>query len=462
MGRPGADFFSNSSARGECDLLGHPRGLWVLAGTEFWDRFSFYGMQSLLVLYMVEYLLLPGRIQHVYGFSALRRVIEAIVGPLSTSALATQIFGLYVGLVYFTPIFGGLLGDRWIGRRRAVTVGALLMAIGHFAMTVDRWFLPALLMLILGAGCLRGNLISQVGDLYAKDDRRRADGFQIYYAALIGGAFFAPLITGVLAQLYNWRYGFALAGLGMLVGLVIYVAGWRYAPPDRSPRVVTSGPRLGDHRVVLILCLMLPLLTLFWIAQSQMWNTYNLWVRDHLDLSVAGWTVPVAWFQAVSALTVVGLAAPVVLFWRWQARRGTEPDDFVKLVVGSLVCALAMVWLACGELPANMTGKVPLVWALIFHVINAIGYLYVSPIAVGIFSRAAPAAVNATMVSIYYLSIFAGSTLSGRLGVLYERMPASQFWLLHGAIVGAGGLLFLGFAPRLRCELAPELHVSKT
>jgi POT family proton-dependent oligopeptide transporter len=446
----------NAPTGGDRDLFGHPRGLLILAGTEFWERFSFYGMQSLLVLYMVEYLLLPGHIERIYGFSSLRRAIEAIVGPLSIRALSTQIFGLYAGLVYLTPIFGGLLGDRWMGRRRSVALGALLMMVGHFCMAVDRWFLLALLALLLGAGCLRGNLISQVGDLYSKEDRRRADGFQIYYIALVGGAFLAPLLTGVLAQLYHWRYAFVFAGFGMLVGLVIYLAGGRYAPPDLARRSTRWGMRLepSDRRVVVALCLMLPLLTLFWIAQTQVWNTYNLWARDHLNRSIAGLTVPVAWFQAISALTVIALATPVISLWRWQARHGREPDDFAKLAIGSLIFALAMAWLAGGSLYTDVAGKVPLVWALLFHVVNALGYLYVSPIAAALFSRAAPAAINATMLSVYYLSIFAGSILSGRLGALYERIPASQFWLLHGAIVGSAGLLFVLFAPRLRRALA--------
>jgi POT family proton-dependent oligopeptide transporter len=155
-------------------LFGHPRGLVFIASTELWDRISFHGMQALLVLYMVGQLLLPGHIERIAGFAQLRSVIEGVTGPLSTQALASQIFGIYVGLVYFTPVFGGLLGDRLLGRIRAVSLGALLMTAGHFCMAFDESFLAALLLLILGAGLLRGNLAPQLGDLYAPDDRRRA------------------------------------------------------------------------------------------------------------------------------------------------------------------------------------------------------------------------------------------------------------------------------------------------
>jgi POT family proton-dependent oligopeptide transporter len=437
------------------DFLGHPSGLVCVAGTELWERISFHGMQALLVLYMVEQLLLPGHMEKIAGFSEFRAIVEGVTGPLSPQALASQIFGLYVGLVYLTPVFGGLLGDRVLGRRRAVALGALLMTAGHFCMGFERLFLLALLLLIVGAGTLRGNLMSQVGDLYTKDDHRRDTGFQIYYSLLNTGAFVAPLITGTLAQAYGWRYGFGFAGVGMLVGLVIYLSGGRYLPPDIPRGADVARARLGaaERRVVLVMVLMLPLLTLFWIAQSQIWNTYNLWARDHVDLAIAGWKMPVPWLQAVDSLGVVVMVPLVLRFWRWQAARSTEPDDVVKLAIGCLLFGAAIVWLAGGQLVAHGLGKVPLAWVLAYHFMSAIGYLYFAPIAVALFSRTAPASVNAMMIGVYYLSMFAGSTLSGRLGGLYERLSSAEFWLLHAAIVGAGGLLILLFAPRLQREL---------
>jgi POT family proton-dependent oligopeptide transporter len=169
------------------DFLGHPRGLLFIGCTELWERISFHGMQALLVLYMVERLLLPGHVENIVGFRGFRAGIESVTGPLSSQALASQIFGLYVGFVYLMPVFGGLLGDRVLGRRRAVALGAILMTAGHFCMAFEAWFLAALLLLVAGAGVLRGNLASQVGDLYSSDDRRRETAFQIYYGALNTG-----------------------------------------------------------------------------------------------------------------------------------------------------------------------------------------------------------------------------------------------------------------------------------
>jgi proton-dependent oligopeptide transporter, POT family len=380
-----------------------------------------------------------------------------VTGPLSSQALASQIFGLYVGFVYLVPVFGGLLGDRELGRRRAVALGALLMTAGHFCMAFEASFLVALLLLIMGAGVLRGNLASQVGDLYTDDDRRRESAFQIYYGALNSGAFIAPLITGVLAQTYGWHYGFGFAGFGMLLGLLIYLSGGRDLPPDavRGASAVRRKLSAKERRVALIMVLMLPIFTLFWIAQSQIWNTYNLWAKDHVDMVVCGWRMPVPWLQAVDALSVVVLMPPILQFWRWQAGRSREPDDLTKLAIGCLLFGAAIAWLAAGPLAAGAMGKVPLVWALGYHVLQSFGYLYFAPVAVAVFSRTAPASINAMMIGAYYLSIFAGSIISGRLGGLYERLSSAQFWLIHAAIVVAGGVLILLFASRLRRELMP-------
>src|SRR5690349_7413942 len=166
-------------------------------------------MQALLVLYMVEQLLLPGHVEHVVGFAGFRATVQSVTGPLCSQALAFQIFGLYIGLIYFTPLLGGLLGDRLMGRVRSIALGALLMSAGHFCLAFDESFLLALLLLILGAGCLRGNLAPQLGELYAKEDRRRTAAFQAYGATINIGAFIAPIVTGFLGQAYGWHFAFA-------------------------------------------------------------------------------------------------------------------------------------------------------------------------------------------------------------------------------------------------------------
>src|SRR2546430_14036909 len=213
-------------------FFGHPRGLGYIAFTEAWERFSYYGMQSLLILYMVHQLLHPGHIEHIAGFTPFRHFLETLYrGPLPVQPLASAIFGLYTGLVYLTPIGGGFLADRLLGRTRTITLGALLMAAGQFLIAFDATFLIALTCLLIGVGCFKGNLASQVGALYATGDNRRADAFQIYYIFINAGVIISPLVAGTLGEVYGWHWGFGAAGVGMLIGLTIYLFGRKHLPP---------------------------------------------------------------------------------------------------------------------------------------------------------------------------------------------------------------------------------------
>ncbi len=441
-----------SPATGAADVFGQPRGLWVLAATEFWDRVSFHGMQALLVLYMVGALLLPGHVENIAGFARYRAIVEGVTGPLSVQALAAQTFGLYVGLIYFTPVFGGSIGDRVIGRRAAVTLGCALMACGHFALAFDRSFLIALLLLILGAGLLRANLQAQVKSLYADGDRREADAFQIYYVAINIGAFIAPIVTGALAVAYGWHTGFGFAGLGMLVGLGLYLAGGRHLPKDpaRSASVVRAPLTTVERGQVVGLLLVCPFLVCFWIAQTQVWNVYNLWVRDHLQLGVGGFQVPIPWLQSLDGVAPILVMPAFLALWRRQAARGREPDALTKIAIGCLIFAAGTLWLAAAPLVSGPDGRAPLLWAVAFHLISNIGWLYVAPIALALYAAEAPEKVRGMMMGVVQLNVFAGSVISGRIGGAYESVSPSTFWFIHAAVVAGGGIGLLCVGNLLR------------
>src|SRR5438445_13500114 len=244
-------------------------------------------MQSLLVLYMVNRLLHPPHIEHIAGFGPFRHLLENIYrGPLSVQALASAIFGLYTGLVYLTPIGGGLLADRLLGRTRTIIIGALLMSAGHFLMAFDVTFLAALTCLLAGVGCFKGNLASQVGALYATGDNRRADAFQIYYIFINAGVIASPLIAGTLGEIYGWHYGFGAAGVGMLIGLTIYLTGRRWLPPD-SP-VVEKDERAAKiqltHRekmAIVALVALLPVLTYAVLGNQPIFIASHVWPYDN-------------------------------------------------------------------------------------------------------------------------------------------------------------------------------------
>lgn len=426
------------------EILGHPKGLAYIAFTEAWERFSFYGMQALLMLYMTGHLLKTGTVEHVWGFASLRTAIEAVNGPLSMQALASSVFGLYIGLIYFTPVLGGLIGDRLLGRRRAVLAGAVLMAIGHFTMASEAAFLPALAALILGAGLLKGNLAAQVGGLYALDDSRRDGAYTVYVTAINIGAFVAPLVCGTLGELYSWHYGFAAAGVGMLIGIVIYVSGSPHLPQETLHSEHGARPSLqqGDGRVLLALFVLLAITSLFWTTQAQVWNVYPLWLKEFVDRGAFGHEVPVTWFQSWDSFTVLLLAPVVIVFWRAQARRASEPADLTKVGRGCALYAAGFALLALAHRSAG-GAQVAIIWPITFHVLTSLGYLYAAPVALALISRSAPVPVNAMMIGAYYLGIFVGGIFSGWLAQFYEALKPARFWGLHGLIALSGTALIL-------------------
>jgi POT family proton-dependent oligopeptide transporter len=305
-----------------------------------------------------------------------------------------------------------------------------------------------------------------MGELYSRDDERRDAAFQLYGAAVNLGAFIAPVSTGALAQGFGWHAGFAFAGFGMLLGLLIYLiggglVGLSSARPNQAGQAARAAPpplAPGDGRIIAHLLAIIPISALFWIAQSQVWNTYNLWARDHVELRVGSWTMPVPWLQSLDGLSPFILLPPLLLLWRWQAARGREPGEPAKVAIGCFIFSAATFWLAAAPLAAASFGgggRTPLLWAVVFHLVSNAGWLFFVPTMNALYSRMAPPAVNATLMGANTLSVFLGSVISGRLGGLYETLTVSQFWALHGALVGLGGVLMLLVGARLRREFAP-------
>jgi POT family proton-dependent oligopeptide transporter len=445
-------------AAGEHAFFGHPKGLAYMAFMEAFERLSFYGMQALLVFYLTTQLLLPGHVEHVAGFTAFRAGLEHVFGPMRPQALASEIFGLYAGFCSFTPVFGGLIGDAWLGQKRAVLLGGAMMAAGHFLMAFEAPFLLALTLLMCGCGLLKGNISAQVGALYRGADRRREDAFQLFYMAANVGVFLAPLVCGTLGELVGWHWGFGAAGVGMLVSLAIYVTGWRWLPPDaRAERATVSAPAVSrdDLPTLAAMGVLLLVVALFWIANGETLNAYMLWARAHLDRQVFGAAFPVTWLQSVSAIVGICMAPTLVAFWTPQAATGREPPALGKMAIGCglAVCAYALLALAA---TVSGGGLVALPWALAYHLLLQTGYLFVYPIGMAVFSRAAPPAITGLMIGVYFMSVFAGSLLVGFVGQFYERLSAPQFWLLHAGAAGLAGAILLVLWRPLNRALSPR------
>jgi POT family proton-dependent oligopeptide transporter len=440
----------------DATFAGHPRGLYYLAFTEAWERFSYYGMTGLLALYMVNQLLLPGHVEHVGGFPGLRAALEALSGPLSTQALAAQIFGLYSGFVYFTPVLGGMIADRWIGQRNAVVIGALSMSAGHFAMTFDQSFLLALLLLVVGSGFLKGNISAQVGALYPRaDEARRTRGFLVFSTGINIGSVFGPLLCGLLAQLYGWHYGFGVAAIFMLVGLATYLYGYRHLPA-RVARRDYAGSRLSaDERRLVGALVAVMIVTIFQsTATAQVYNVMPVWMQQHVALDVGGFRIPIPWY--VSIYSVFSILGVPLLFWWWrqQAKRQREPDELARIGTGAWITAASNLVLAAAALWSG-GALIRQIWPLLYVAAMGVAFLYYWPTLLALVSRVAPASVNATLMGFAFMSLFVANSLGGWIGSLYERMPSADFWILQAAISAAGGLLVSLFGPRCRRALAP-------
>jgi POT family proton-dependent oligopeptide transporter len=421
--------------------------------TEMWERFSYYGMRALLVLYMVKYLLLPGQAESVIGLSLLKSALEATFGSLGTQPFASHIYGLYTGLVYLTPVFGGLIADRLLGQHRTILLGAALMAVGHFMMAFEPLFLFALTTLIIGNGCFKPNMSAQVGTLYAPGDHRRDRAYSIFYVGINLGAFLAPLICGTLGEEFGWHYGFTAAGVGMTIALVVYICGMRTLPPDELHVARAEGTDRkpldrNEWRGILALLLLFVPTTFFWATYEQQGNTIALWADDYTDryVNLLLWKgeIPVTWFQAFNPFMIFAFTPFVIALWAWQARRGSEPSTITKMALGCFGVTLANLILACAAWRAA-GDSASWLWLLGYFVVITIGELYLSPIGLSLVSKVSPARMVSMMMGVWLATSFVGNFLAGWLGSYWSSMNKMHFFLLIAGIAALAGLVIWAF-----------------
>ena len=478
--------------RSDRAFLGHPKGLGFLGFTEACERFSYYSMQTLLVLYMVNYLLLPGRIGGVAGLGWLR---SWHYPGLEGQPLSSAIFGDYSSLVYLTPILGGLIADKLTGRKAAMIAGGLVMSLGHFLMAIEGAFLFALLALIVGVGLFKGNIATQVGDLYGENDLRRAMAFQIFYIFINISVIIAPLIAGTLGQNVGWHYGFGCAGVVMVIGLTIYLSGQRWLPPEidvgNAPAakltrrviaggigiaalvllwlfisgflfsswlggsisalvliaalyfVLTRGLDRADKRRTAALVILIPMLAIYLLTNQEIFNAYLVWGDQQFDLRVLGVSFPSSWLISIDAAASFTTLVAVAAFWKWWGSSHWEPDEIGKMIIGSLftIAGGLCLFMAAATQPAG--GKISMFWPMMFELFNSIGFAHVLPISLALFSKISPKQITSTVIGLYYLSFFAANAVVGYVGGLYSSLPTTTFWLIH---VGSAAFGLVAFA----------------
>lgn len=414
----------------ERNWFGHPRGLSVLFLTEMWEMFSFFGMRALLVYYMTKHLDLE-------------------------QEYASLVYGAYAAFVYFTPVFGGVVADRWLGKRNAVMIGGATMALGHFMMASEPLFYPALITIALGNGLFLPSLASQIEGLYRDGDPRSKSAYNIYYVGVNLGAFLAPLVCGTLGEVYGWHWGFAAAGFGMLASLVIYLAGARYLPPEPARSAASRAARPPLDRAVrdrfALLIGIAAIVVVFRGAYEQVGNTIALWTDQGVDRALAsGWVIPMTWFQSINSLAVFALTPLLVARWARLARRGVETPLLGRMAFGAAIVGASYLALAVLSAWCEAHGtRASWIWLAAWFVLMTIGELYILPVGLALFGRMAPDGFRATSIATWFFAGFFGNLLAGALGTLWSQFTHAWFFALIGAVAGTAAALLYMLGRRL-------------
>lgn len=440
------DALHAAPARTAKTFLGHPRGLFFLFSTELWERYAYYGMVAILVLYMQKHLFQPGHAEHVLGYGPMKRGLEWIYGPLSAQAMASHVYGVYILLSYAAPTLGGIVADRFLGQRKAVLFGATFLSAGYFAMSFEALFFVGFPLVFLGNGLFKPNISTQVGNMYEPGDLKRDSAFSIFYVGINIGGILGPLICGYLGEDVGWPFGFIAAGVGIAGGLVIYMRGLRELPLDALTKAkanqVVKAPlgREGWGAVWALLGLAV-LNIFFWGAWYLQFNIMNTWADEKTERHIAmfDWTVPTTWFQTVNGIFILSLTPLVTGLWARQAKRRREPSTATKMAIGCVLLGLSFLFMLLPVASLGPDGKTSLWWLIGFYVIYTLGELYVSPIGLALVTKVAPARIVSMMMGLWLASYAIGGLIAGEIGALWEKMSMSSFFILAAAIPIAAG-----------------------
>ena len=473
-------------------FFGHPRGLSTLFFTEMWERFSYYGMRALLILFMTA---------------------PAAAGGLGfDTAVAGAVYGLYTSMVYMTSLPGGWIADKLIGQRRAVLYGAILIACGHFSMAFPSLgtFYLGLVLIVFGTGLLKGNVSVIVGRLYGPNDNRRDAGFSIFYMGINLGAFIAPLVCGYLGQRINWHIGFTAAGFGMVIGIVQYVLGGKYlGDAGLHP---ASGPANDDLRkrtrawgaagIALVVLIALALnfdlvpisakafadaagylllgttivffawlffggdwttaerrrlfaigalflaAALFWSEFEQAGSTLNLFGDRATRTSILGWSFPSSYFQALQPLFIITFAP--IFAWVWIRLGSREPSSPAKFAIGLLLVGSGFALLVVASSLSAQGVKVSPWWLVVTYLLHTFGELSISPVGLSATTKLAPARVGGLMMGVWFLGIAVGNFIGGRVASLYSAMPLPRLFGVVAAAAIVGGIVMFALTPPIK------------
>jgi POT family proton-dependent oligopeptide transporter len=420
----------------------HPKGLAILFFTEMWERFSFYGMRAILVLYLTA------------------ETIGRNPGLGWSDADAYVLYGWYLMLVYFLSIPGGILADKLLGQKKTVFIGGILIAAGQFTLAMQsiETFYAGIILLVLGVGCLKPNISTMVGGLYKQGDRRRDSGFMIFYIGINIGAAASPLIVGYIGEVYGWQYGFGLAGIGMLLGQTIYIWGQKYlkevgnfvpAPKLEGTKVNKPLTKIEKDRVIVLLISFI-IVIIFWGAYEQAGGLMNLYTKEKINRVIFGWEIPASMFQSVPAIFVIVFGMIVAGFWNKMEKKGKENSSLFKMAIGTMVMGTGFLMMTGAALQSVDGEKAMLFWLIFAYLLHVLGELSISPVALSFITKLAPAKYASIMMGLYFGATGLGGKLAGMLGELSTVVGELEVFIGIFIFCILFGVLLLVFFKKLK------------
>mgnify|MGYP000648415386 FL=1 len=400
----------------EKEIFGHPIGLYVLFFTEMWERFSYYGMRAILVLYLVA------------------ETTEGNAGLGWTNGEALALYGWYTMLVYVASIPGGWIADKFLGQKKSVLYGGILLVAGHSILAIEElWaFYSGLGLIILGVGLLKPNISTMVGGLYKQGDIRRDKGFTIFYIGINLGAFLSSLIVGYVGEVHGWHYGFGLAGIGMTLGLVQYLLGQKYLKnvgnfygdsENKEELEAMKKPltKIEKDRVIVLFISFL-LVIVFWGAFEQAGGLMNIYAKENTNRMLMGWEVPASWFQSLNAMFIIFLGTSVALYWANRKLKGKVSTSLFKMIIGLIIMGTGFFFMSAAAAEFNSTGASAMYWLVLAYLFHTIGELCISPVALSYITKLAPVKYASLMMGVYFAMTGFGNKLAGLLGESAEGL----------------------------------------
>lgn len=436
----------------EREVMGHPAGLYVLFFVEMWERFSYYGMRAILTLYLAAPVIL-GDPQSGFGWS---------------NGETLSFYGTYTMFVYLTSIPGGWIADKFIGQKKAVMLGGILLCIGHAILAVDaQWaFFAGLIFIVIGVGFLKPNISTMVGGLYQQGDDRRDKGFYVFYIGINLGAFLGALIVGIVAAEYGWHYGFGLAGIGMAIGQIVYMMGLKYLEgvgdflggKDSPNKELLKKPltKVEKDRM-LVMFLSFLIIIVFWGAFEQAGGLMSLYTEQKTDrmLPFLDYEVPAAVFQSVNAFFIIILGTAVGGFWHKWKKKGKESSSLFKMAIGVIIMAFGFFFMSKASSEVVMAGdavaeKSAMIWLILAYLFHTIGELCASPVALSFITKLAPLKYASFMMGAYFAATGLGNKVAGLIGGLSEN--AGDFEVFTGIAITCTifGLLIIAILKPLK------------